>query len=313
MSLAFLVPLFLLGLAGIVVPILVHLTRRQRRNVVTFPSLMFLEKIPFQEQRRRRIQHWLLLALRSIALALLALAFARPFFDRSDLSLGAASGPREIVVLLDQSYSMEIGDQFTQALEEAREIFADLGPLDRASLVVFGQGARVVTRSTGDRLRLNTALDTLSISSSSTSFGPALKVAQTVLEESELPMGEVYLLSDFQRIGWAGDEGVYLPAGTKVISIKLSEDPPDNVQVTDVDLIRQAVSGRERITPTVRIARNGGVNAREVEASLELDGQQIQTRAVTLDANGATSVTFEPFTVSPVSYTHLTLPTNREV
>ena len=170
MSLAFLVPLFLLGLSGIIVPILVHLTRRQRRNVVTFPSLMFLERIPFQEQRRRRIQHWLLLALRSLALALLALAFARPFFDRSDLSLGAASGPREIVVLLDQSYSMEIGDQFTRALNEAREIFADLGPLDRASLVVFGQGARVVTRSTGDRLRLNTALDTLSVSSSSTNF-----------------------------------------------------------------------------------------------------------------------------------------------
>ena len=121
MSMAFLVPLFLLGVAGIVVPILVHLTRRQRRNVVVFPSLMFLERIPFQEQRRRRIQHWLLLALRSLALALLALAFARPFLDRTDLSLGAASGPREIVVLLDQSYSMEIGDQFTRALEEARE------------------------------------------------------------------------------------------------------------------------------------------------------------------------------------------------
>ena len=88
-----------------------------------------------------------------------------------------------------------------------------------------------------------------------------------------------------------------LPAGAKVISIKLSEDPPDNIQVTDVDLIRQAVSGRERITPTARIARNGGVDAREVDVSLELDGQEIQTRAVTLDANGATSVTFQPFTV----------------
>ena len=311
MSLAFLVPLFLLGVAGIVVPILVHLTRRQRRNVVVFPSLMFLERIPFQEQRRRRIQHWLLLALRSLALALLALAFARPFLDRTDLSLGAASGPREIVVLLDQSYSMEIGDQFTRALEEAREIFSDLGPLDRASLVVFGQGARVVTRSTGDRLRLNAALDTLSISSSSTSFGPALKVAQTVLEESELPMGEVYLLSDFQRIGWAGDEGVYLPAGAKVISIKLSEDPPDNIQVTDVDLIRQAVSGRERITPTARIARNGGVDAREIDVSLELDGQEIQTRTLTVDDNGASSVTFQPFTVSqPHTRGSIRIPTD---
>ena len=65
MSLAFLVPLFLAGIAGIVVPIVVHLTRRQRKNVVHFPSLMFLQKIPYQEQRRRRIQHWFLLSLRA--------------------------------------------------------------------------------------------------------------------------------------------------------------------------------------------------------------------------------------------------------
>lgn len=93
MSLTFLVPLFLLGVAGIVVPIVVHLTRRQRRNVVHFPSLMFLEKIPYQEQRRRRIQHWFLLSLRALALALLALAFARPFMDSSEIGLGAAGGP----------------------------------------------------------------------------------------------------------------------------------------------------------------------------------------------------------------------------
>ena len=103
MSLAFLVPLFLVGIAGIVVPIVVHLTRRQRRNVVLFPSLMFLDKIPYQEQRRRRIQHWFLLSLRSLALAVLALAFARPFLQDAELGLGATGGPREVVVLVDQS------------------------------------------------------------------------------------------------------------------------------------------------------------------------------------------------------------------
>ena len=111
MSLTFLVPLFLLGLAAIVVPIVVHLTRRQRKNVVMFPSLMFLEKVPYQEQRRRRIQHWLLLAMRAAALSLLAIAFARPFMDDTELGLGATGGPREVVVLVDQSYSMELGDQ----------------------------------------------------------------------------------------------------------------------------------------------------------------------------------------------------------
>ena len=51
MSLAFLVPLFLLGIAGVVVPIVVHLTRMQRRNVVHFPSLIFLEKIHYSGLR----------------------------------------------------------------------------------------------------------------------------------------------------------------------------------------------------------------------------------------------------------------------
>ena len=298
MSLTFLVPLFLLGIAGIVVPIVVHLTRRQRRNVVAFPSLMFLEKIPYQEQRRRRIQHWLLLSLRALALALLAVAFARPFLDQSELGLGATSGPREVVVLVDQSYSMGIGDKLDRARAEARRVFEGLGPLDRASLVAFSDGAHVVARSTSDRIRLRAALDTVRVGSGTTRYGPALKVAQTILEESTLPSGEVFLLSDFQRSGWTGDEGVSLPPGSTLTPVPLDAKLEENLQITEVTLPRQAVSGRERVTPTARIVRTGGERAREVTATLEIDGQELQGRSVTLQPNAATAVTFQPFTLS---------------
>ncbi len=299
MSLAFLVPLFLLGIAGIVVPIVVHLTRRQRRNVVHFPSLMFLEKIPYQEQRRRRVQHWFLLSLRALALILVAAAFARPFLDQSSLGALGGGGPREVVVLVDQSYSMEIGDQLDRARDEAQRIFDGLGPLDRASLVTFARGATVAARSTSDRTRLRAALDTISVTSSATRFGPALKVAQTILEESTLPSGEVYLMSDFQRTGWSGDEGVHLPPGSRVVPVALSDEGPvDNVMVTDVSLPRQIVAGRERITPTARIVRRGGTRTREVTVALDLDGQEIQTRSVPLEPDAATSVAFQPFTLS---------------
>jgi Aerotolerance regulator N-terminal/von Willebrand factor type A domain len=298
MSLAFLVPLFLLGIAGIAVPIVVHLTRRQRKQLVAFPSLMFLEKIPFQEQRRRRIQHWLLLSMRALALALLALAFSRPFLDRSSLGAGASSGPREIVVLLDESYSMGVGDRAEQARSAARDVFDELGPLDRASLVTFGQGARVVARSTSDRLRLRGALDTLSVGSSTTRYGPALKVAQTILEESELALGEVVLITDFQKSGWTGDEGVRLPAGTTVRPVSVGSAVSDNMQVTDVALARQSVAGRERVTATARVARGGGVEARSVPLTLEIDGQQIQSRPLTLAPDAAAVVTFAPVTLS---------------
>ncbi len=300
MSLAFLVPLFLLGIAGIVVPVVVHLTRRQRKNVVHFPSLMFLEKIPYQEQRRRRIQHWFLLSLRALALALLALAFARPFMDDAELGLGATGGPREVVVLVDQSYSMEIGDHLEQARERAQDVFDGLGPLDRASVVAFSQGATVLARSTSDRARLRGALDTLQLSSGATRFGPALKVAQTILEESNLARGEVYMLSDFQRVGWIGDEGVRFPAGADFIPLPLGEaaSVEENYLVTDVSLPRQSVSGRERITPTARVVRRGGSEPETVAVTLLVDGQVLQQQDVLLAPDAAASVQFPPLTLS---------------
>jgi hypothetical protein len=299
MSLTFLVPLFLLGIAGVVVPIIVHLTRRQRRNVVHFPSLMFLEKVPYQEQRRRRIQHWFLLSLRALALALLATAFARPFLQDTTVGLGAAGGPREVVVLIDQSYSMEIGDQLETAKEGAGEIFAGLGPLDRASLVTFALTPRVIARSTSDRARLQTAIDTIQLSSGSTRFGPALKVAQAILEESQLPSGEVYLFTDFQRNGWVGDEGVRFPPGSGFIPRPTGQDElEDNFLVTDVSLPRQTVSGRERITPTARIVRRGGADARSVDVTLQIDGQPVATRAVSMQPDAAAAVAFDAITLS---------------
>ena len=78
----FVAPLVLVGLGALVLPVLIHLIQRERKRVVEFPSLMFLRKIPYQSVRRRRIRDWLLLVMRLAALALIVLAFARPFFRR---------------------------------------------------------------------------------------------------------------------------------------------------------------------------------------------------------------------------------------
>jgi hypothetical protein len=159
-----LAPLFLVGLVGLAVPILVHLTERQRRNVVDFPSLMFLRKIPFRSTQRRRIHHWSLLSIRALALALLVAAFARPFFESTEVAIGSTLGPREVVVVLDHSYSMGYGDRWERAKTRAREVFQGLDASDRASLIFMGRGAEALVRATSDRGRLLTVLDTASLS-----------------------------------------------------------------------------------------------------------------------------------------------------
>src|SRR5215510_5574192 len=126
----FLFPLFLIGLAGLAVPVVLHLIQRERKNVVHFPSLMFLRRIPYQSVKRRRIRHWLLLAMRLAALALIVLAFARPFLRRTEIVAGA-SGAREVVILLDRSYSMAYGTKWTQALAAAQSAINGMTPADR--------------------------------------------------------------------------------------------------------------------------------------------------------------------------------------
>src|SRR5690606_16990152 len=81
LMLNFLVPAFLVGLISLAIPVLIHLSRRQTRDPVQFPSLMFLKKIPQETEERRQIHRWPLLLLRLLALLLLVLAFARPFID----------------------------------------------------------------------------------------------------------------------------------------------------------------------------------------------------------------------------------------
>jgi hypothetical protein len=295
-----LAPLFLLGLVGLAVPIFVHLTERQRSTVVDFPSLMFLRKIPFRSTQRRRIHHWTLLSVRALALILLVAAFARPFFQNSEVAIAATLGPREVVVVLDRSYSMGYGDRWERAKARAREVFEGMETTDRASLVLMGRGAEALLRATSDRSRLLAALDTASLSVDGTVYGPALKLTQTILEESEYPNREAVIISDFQRSGWNGDEGVSFPFGTVVETVLITEDATPNTSVASVALRRDFFSGQERMTATARVVRRQGEAPVERTIVLELDGQEVQTQTVTLDPTGSAAVTFEPFTLSDV-------------
>src|ERR671911_15320 len=139
---AFLAPLFFVGLAALAIPVLIHLIQRERKQVVVFPSLMFVRRIPYQSVRRRHIRHWALLALRLAALALIVAAFARPLLQHAGATV-AATGAREVVILLDQSYSMGFGDRWARAQAAARDAVNALGAADRGTLVLFSTRADV--------------------------------------------------------------------------------------------------------------------------------------------------------------------------
>lgn len=292
---SFLTPLFLVGLAGIAIPVIIHLIQKERKNVVAFPSLMFLRRIPYQSVNRRRIRNWPLLLLRLAALALIVLAFGRPFVKQDAFTAAAAGGAREVVILLDRSYSLGYGDRWARATDAARQAIGRLTASDRATLAFFDTGVEVALRSAADKGRLEAALAGAEIGASATRFGPALKLAGSILSESALPNREVVLISDFQRLAWLGAEGVRLPDGTKVEAVDVATDEASNIAITPAVLQRTGAAGQERITVTAG-ALNRGSQPADTTLSLEIDGRVIESRPLKLDAHGAASASFTPFT-----------------
>jgi Mg-chelatase subunit ChlD len=292
----FLTPAFLVGAAALAIPVIIHLINREKRVVVQFPSLMFLHKIPYRSIRRQKLRHILLLALRCLALLLFVAAFARPWFERSRHAGAASSAAREVVILVDRSYSMGYGDRWTKAVAKAREIVGTIGPSDRATVVLFGNDPMAVTEPTADRTRLDNALKIAKLTSEGTRYAPAIKMAGDIAGGSNLPKKDVVLISDFQRNGWAKREELSLPPDVTLRTIDVGERDAGNVAVVAATTERGKDSVKAPVTVTARVV-NLGTNPRTVNATLELGGRQIESKPVTLPSKGAQQVKFASVTI----------------
>jgi hypothetical protein len=140
---AFLAPLFLAGLAALALPVLLHLRKNRPKETVAFSSLMFFDEHPPITKRRARLQDVLLLILRCIALALLVLAFARPFFPAKEDSPAPVTGSTTHFILIDTSASMR-GEPVEKAVAAAREEIETLPKEDAIALATFSDKLRIL-------------------------------------------------------------------------------------------------------------------------------------------------------------------------
>ena len=295
---SFLAPLFLLGLAALAVPVLIHLTQRERKSVIAFPSLMFLKKIPYESVQKRRIRDWLLLALRLAALALIVAAFSRPFLRGASVA-AAPGGARDIVLLLDRSYSLGYGDSWSRAQRVASDAIASATAADRVSVVLFAESAEVVLRSTPDRSRAVAEINAATPGPGATKYGPALKLAGSLLAESLLPRKEVIVVSDFQRSGWQPDDTLRLPGGTVITTAVVEGATGPSLALTPATLLRTREAGQpERVTVTAGVLNRTATEATAVPVQLEMDGRIVQTLSVNVAGNASATVTFAPVSIA---------------
>lgn len=278
----FLNPLFLFGLSAAALPVLIHLFTRRKPREVRFPSLDFLAEVNQSEIRRLRIKQWLLLALRTLAVASLALAMARPSLQGGPHG-GAAS---TLIALVDVSGSMGAPDgegrPLTATARRALEsLLATLGPADEMLLVPYDRTPHPLSESPiAESGRLRAAAQALAPSAGATVHTTALEAAARALKESRALNREVFWISDFQRSGFSAD-GLTLPPGpwdaVRTYLIPLAPRTRANAALTGAGLAPSADPGAP---PALEVAATSfdAVNGTSTQ-DFALEARELDTAA----------------------------------
>jgi len=222
----FLAPAFLFGALAVGVPLYLHLLRRNTSIPLPFSSLMFFEKQAPNAVRRRRLRHWLLLALRLAVLLFLALAFAEPYLTRA---LPGVAPEKLLLVAIDDSFSMRAGTRLEDAKRQALELLSAKRAGDRAQVLSLEARVHLLTQTTQDMRTLRDAVNGIQPGDSRTNYGTLVSVVKSISENEHVPV-EVHLFSDLQKTAMpASFSELTLPSGaiknTPAVSVPTHKFP----------------------------------------------------------------------------------------
>jgi hypothetical protein len=206
-------PAFLAGAVMVVLPLLLHLLRRRPRRTVVFPSLRFISATLKRTEHAHRLRRWIVLALRCLALALLAAAFARPFLGRE-----AGRATRAVVVVIDNSFSLQAADRWPVLRDWAVAQVGPLAPGDTLGLLVTGPRPKWLAAPGADPAAALAILRNAAPGWEAARVDPALRLAAEALAAAPADERRLIFLGDHQRAGWTGtDFGRRLPAGVTAV------------------------------------------------------------------------------------------------
>ncbi len=290
---SFLNAFFLFALSAAVLPVVFHLVRKMKAKQVPFSSLMFLKATPKERVRRRRLRDVLLMAVRAGLLALLALAFARPYLPERALPFLADPQNRSLVLMIDRSYSMQYGDRFEQARAEALRRLDAAGPDDEITVLAFDDVVQQLTPLSTDRTLHRTVLENLRPGYRTTDFYMPLRRAEEILADARHQDRRIVLLSDFQQNGWGGSfENWTLDPAIRFEPVSVAQDAADNASLDAFTLTRQRTGDRVAVRLDARVRGQGAPAKARKEVTLRLDGAVVDRRASPPVAAG--QVTFLP-------------------
>ncbi len=289
---SFISPYFLIGAAAASIPLLIHLLTRDRIKKVQFSSLRFFVRTSGAVLKRKKAQEMIILAMRMAFCALLAIAFARPFFGDAGVNPdGTVRARNARVVLVDVSASVGTAAN-VQAKAKAAVSNLDSGS-DAVAVVAFTNDASVLQAMTTDLGKANEAIDSIQITSGGTDLLNALQRAVKLLDATSAEQKSIVIVSDLQRSGWRNYKGVWkLPPDVQLHVQQVHDEPPANVAIVETDFPQQQVPDGKHRSVSVRVANYSQKRFDRIPVALTIHGKVVETQTVSLMPRDSVPVRF---------------------
>lgn len=287
---SFLHPAFLWALSALAIPVLIHLFQLRRFKRIDFPNVRYLAEVTQQTRARKKIQHWLVLLARCLALACLVLAFAQPYLPGPS---GAAQvGDRAVAIYVDDSYSMDGqntgGRLLDQARKQAQEAVMAFSAADRFQVLTGAfAGREQVLLGRDEALQTIASVD---VAPYARPLSKVLLRQREALAASDAPVKRRILFTDLQqRItdveNWTNDTVV------PTVIVPLSPATPDNLSIDSAWFatpVRRA--GQDEVLH-VRIRNHGEQELVNVPLRLDVDGRQRAVASFSVAGGGEVDTT----------------------
>ena len=292
----FLNPLLLLGLVAAAIPLIIHLFNFRRPREVNFSSLVFLKELQKSTMRRVQVKQWLLLLLRTLAIACLVLAFARPTLTGGLAGTLGGRGATSTAIVLDNSPSMTLRDAQGEYLAQAKRLAANL-----AETMEGGDEAFVLPVAASPEARAaalpsaSAALDAIGeveVQPGAASLEKALERAARRLDEAAGPNRQVYLFTDVQASTLLDSADVQLAGAARARLVPVGQRTHANVAVTDVRVISRIVEVGQPAEIEATLTNFSQEELTDYVASVYLEGERVAQAAVDLAPGAAERVRF---------------------
>lgn len=251
MDVSFLNPWLLLGLAGASLPIIIHLIGRRNAPTQAFAAFDFLMAVNRRLAKREKLRQWLLLLMRTLAIAALVMAVARPMPVVDTVQSDVA---RKLLLVIDHSASMAYEYDGQTLLEHAKTKAADLvthlEPGDAVSLVIAGQKLETPFQAPSlDHQAVRSRIAEIELSQGSADLGSAMEQAL-----AQVPQGGegvvLAVVGDLAAPNFANVQPTTLVPAPEIRLIdaagRTTPQPLANVAIESLEIEPTGLSPRER-------------------------------------------------------------------